>query len=51
MHMLEHVQIKHIDSEAFWRVYPPPNTTARLGKSSKLNASSEVMASSYRIKQ
>ena len=32
------------------KTHPPPSITARLGNSSKLNASSEVIDNSYKIK-
>lgn len=33
------------------KTHPPPSITARLGNSSKLNASSEVIANSYKVKK
>lgn len=39
--------MKNIESEI--ETHPPPTITACLGNSSKLNASSEVIANSYNI--
>lgn len=41
--------MKNIESEI--ETHPPPSITACLGNSSKLNASSDVIANSYNIEK